>query len=102
MYRYTTPTIPIIIEDIDFANVASFRITIERGSASLLFEIGINDSRVDSENNTINLVLTQEETATFNEGKAEVQARIIYTDGTIQATEKAKLVVKGVFDEVII
>ena len=68
MHRYTTPTIPITIDDVDFSTVEKFRIAIEKGNNSLLFEIPADDARVDGQNKTINVALTQEQTAMFAEG----------------------------------
>lgn len=102
MYRYTTPTLPITIEDIEFADVQTFRIAIEQGSTEILKEISATDSSVDFGTNTINVRLTQEETASLREGKVEVQARIVFTSGDIQATKKAKVSVHDVLDEVIV
>lgn len=102
MYRYTTPTIPITIADIDFSDVDMFRIVFVNGQTELLFEIDANDSRVDAENNTINIELTQEQTALFYVGWVQIQARILFQSGTVEATQIAKLPVDGVFDEVVI
>lgn len=102
MYRYTTPTIPITIADIDFSDVDMFRIVFANGQTELLFEIDANDSRVDAENNTINIELTQEQTALFSVGLVQIQARILFQSGTVEATQIAKLLVHGVFDEVVI
>lgn len=102
MHRYTTPTIQITIDDVDFSNVDVFRIAIEKGQKSLLFVVPADDARVDAQHKTINIELTQEESASFNEGFVLVQARIKYTNGKIQATDMARLNVADVLDEVII
>ena len=102
MHRYTTPTIPITISDVDFSAVDRFRVAIERGNNSLLFEIPADDARVDAQNKTINVELTQEQTAQFAEGYVLVQARIKYQNGNVQATDITRLSVADVLDEVII
>ena len=48
MYRYSTPTIPIKMIDLDFSEVAFFRIKMENDKTSILQQIEINDSRVDA------------------------------------------------------
>lgn len=101
MYKYTTPTLPVTISDINFLDVDYFRIAIKAGK-KYIFEIPANDERVDSENNTIYLELTQEQTAHFAAGYAIIQARIKYNTGRIQATETAKISINDVIDEVII
>ena len=103
MYRFTTPTLPITIEDIDFSLVNNFRIAIEQKSKEdKLFIVSASDARVDAENKTIYLSLTQEETADFNEGEAKLQVRIVYANGSVQATRKARITINDVIDEVIV
>lgn len=53
MYRYTTPTLPITIEDIDFDDVVLFRIAIEQGNTEILKVVMPDDASVDAEHNTI-------------------------------------------------
>ena len=36
MYRYTTPTLPITIDGLDFDDVSLFRIAIEQGTTEIL------------------------------------------------------------------
>lgn len=102
MYRYTTPTLPITIEDLDFDEVSVFRVAIEQDSTELLKVVDVDDPLVDAENKTIYVPLTQEETASFKSGVTEVQVRIVFRSGAVQATKKAKLSVHDVLDEVIV
>ena len=102
MFRYTTPTIPITIDDVDFSAVDFFRIAIKKDSAQNLFVVPADDARVDAAHNTINIELTQEQTAEYAAGYALVQARIKYKNGRVQATKEAKLTVSDVIDEVVI
>lgn len=101
MYRYTTPTLPITIEDVDFSLVDNFRIAI-KSKTEQLYIIPASDERVDTENNTINLALTQEQTAELEEGFARLQVRIVYASGAVQATPIVSVTVKDVIDEVIV
>lgn len=102
MYRYTTPTIPITISDIDFADVNLFRVAIEQGNTEILKIINATDTSVDAENNTIYVPLTQEETARFKSGSGEIQVRVKFASGAVLATNKAKVSISDVLDEVII
>ena len=101
MYRYTTPTLPITIEDIDF-DVVLFRIAIEQGNTEILKVVMPDDASVDAEHNTIYVPLTQEETAMFKKGNSEVQARVKFESGAVLATNKANMTIRDVLDEVII
>ena len=102
MYRYSTPTIPLKISGLDFSEVSFFRVKLENEKVSVLQQIEINDARVDAQNKTIYFTLTQEETAKFEEGFAEIQVRVKYTSGSVQATPIKQIQVKDVLDEVVI
>lgn len=102
MYRYTTPTIPITIEDIDFSEVRQFRVAIKNNETELLFLVDGDDPRVDAEHNTILLALTQEQTARLEAGSGGLQVRIVYNSGSVQATPIAAVSINDVYDEVIV
>lgn len=102
MYRYTTPTIPITLDTVDFNEVDFFRVTIEKGDIDWTFVIQPDEDAVDEETNTINLALTQEQTAQLSTGFAKLQVRIKYNSGSVQATNIAKVSINDVLDEVII
>lgn len=102
MYRYTTPTLPVTISDLDFSDVSVFRIAIEQGNVEILKVIEADDPMVDAQHKTIYVPLTQEETAAFKDGTVEIQARIKFTNNNVLATEKATLSMRDVLDEVII
>lgn len=102
MYRYTTPTLPVEITEVDYTTVDIFRIAIEQGKNEMLKIISANDPHVDAEHSTIYVPLTQEETASFKEGYVKIQARIKFTNGSVLATNKVNMPVEDVLDEVII
>lgn len=108
MYQYTTPTLPLTIKDVDFSQVNLFRVAIEQGDPDqqdgleMLKIIQANDPIVDAEHKTIMLPLTQQETASFEEGTARVQVRIKFTGGAVLATNKATISINDVIDKVII
>ena len=102
MYRYTTPTLPITISDLDFSAAELFRVAIEQDGVEILKVIDADDASVDAQHKTINVPLTQEETASFKDGVVEVQVRAKLTGGSVLATKVAKLSVNDVLDEVII
>lgn len=102
MYQYTTPTLVLTLADVDFDDVATFRVAMENKGQQLLKEIAADDSSVDSENNTITIVLTQEETAAFSVGEAVIQVRVVFSDGSVLATAKKRFKVQPVLDEVVV
>lgn len=102
MYQYTTPTLIIILNGIDFAHVDSFRIAINGKKNKILKIISGDDSAVDAENSTIRITLTQEESASLGKGYSEVQARIVTDDDEVFATNKVKTLIDSVYDEVVV
>lgn len=102
MYRYTTPTLPITISDLDFDDVSLFRIAIEQGNIEMLKIVNADDPSVDTEHKTIYVPLTQEETSQFKDGMVQIQARVKFENNSVLATNKVSLPIKDVLDEVII
>ena len=102
MYRYTTPTLPVTIEDVNFSEVDFFRVALQIGATQLLFVVPADDASVDPQTHTIYISLTQEQTASLATGMAKIQARIKYSSGSVQATNKATVTIDDVLDQVII
>lgn len=100
MYTYTTPTITCTLSEVTFTNVDYVRIAIKGKSSSVLREIPITD--IDTAEGTCAVELTQEETAALGEGQVAIQARIHYSDGTVQATNKVLKQMNEVLDKVVI
>lgn len=112
MYTYTTPTITCHLEGVTFTNVDYVRITLQGkdSSASVMKSVPIAD--IDTNAGTATITLTQAETALLGQGqfttpqighgKVGIQARIHYTDGTVQATNKVISELDDVYDKVVI
>lgn len=102
MYRYTTPTLTLKLDGLDFDEVQTFRVAIEQNKIELLKVVEVSDPGVDAETSTIVVSLTQEETAQFKESPVAIQVRVKLTNGKVLATNKVKKMVSDVLDEVII
>ena len=100
MYTYTTPTITCTLTGIDFASVDYVRIAIKGKAHLIVRSIPIAD--IDTEEGTAVIELTQEETAQLGTGQIAIQARIHYTDGSVQATNKVLKTLSEVIDKVVI
>lgn len=98
MYRYTTPTITCTFEGVDFNEVALIRIAISGKDKTIIKEVA------EIEETTVPVRLTQEETANLgsSDGVVAIQARIKYTDGTVQATNIVQTELSNVLDKVVI
>ena len=100
MYTYTTPTITCVLEGVEWSQVLFVRIAVESKKYELVRIVSVAD--IDTETGTAAIVLTQEETASLGKGQVAIQARIRYTDGTVQATNKVFKDMRDVLDKVVI
>lgn len=87
MIRGTTPTIVLKFpEDAqpDFTNIEALQLTLNSSDHKLV----VNEDRVtiDAENNTIKLLLTQQDTLAFNAGTIEIQIRIKFNNSGVWAS----------------
>lgn len=98
MYRYTTPTITCTLEGVDFANVELVRIAFGGNGKTLVKEIPATDIEED----TVVVTLTQTETADLGNGVIGIQARVKYSDETVQATNVVQTTLNDVIDKVVI
>lgn len=100
MYTYTTPTITCVLEGVEWSQVDYVRIAVESKKFELVRVVPVAD--IDTETGELNIVLTQEETAQLGKGQVAIQARVRYTDGTVQATNKVLKDMRDVLDKVVI
>ena len=102
MYQYTTEPLVLIISGIEFHNVSKFRVAIRGKYNELIKIIDVTDSEVDADTNTLRIPLTQQETASLGKGLSQVQVRIITTDDEVYASNKERVKVDSVLDEVVV
>lgn len=99
-YTYTTPTIPCVFPGKSFDNVDLIRVAIRGRGCKIVREIEAAD--IDTENSAVYVTLTQEETAALGAGQIEIWARIRYTDGTVEPTNIARMLLIDAIDKVVI
>lgn len=106
MITYTTPTITLTVEGIDLSSNDVY-VSLEQGT-HLVHKTGTDlvittDTHGQVTDTIITLVLTQEETASFNVGKAvSVQVNYINSSGVRDATEvKTINVMRNLLNEVV-
>lgn len=98
MYLGTTPTITLrITTDFNMDNIKQVWFTI--ASINNKLTKTINDVKIDSDDKTISVTLTQEETLSFSSGMIKVQARILTKNDEAFATpikeSKFEKILKG-------
>lgn len=99
MYTYTTPTVTCILEGVNFEQVDYVRVAL-KGKAEVLKQVNISD--IDTDHNSLSIKLTQKETASIGAGTMFIQARVHYTDGTVEATNMISTTMNDVIDKAVI
>lgn len=106
MIQYTTPTISLSVEKVDLTGKDIY-VSLEQGNIRLTKsgeDLTVSVETVEQQPITsISFILTQEESATFNENKSvSVQVNWISSDGIRAATMiKSFGVMRNLLDEVI-
>jgi hypothetical protein len=100
MYTYTTPAITCTLEGVDFTNVDYVRVAVKGARCQVLKQVPIED--IDTEEGILVIGLTQEETAALGKGQVTIQARLHYSNGTVQATDKVIRQMDDVLDKVVL
>lgn len=98
MYRYTTPTITCSLKGINAENLELVRIALRGNNVTIIKEF------TEVINGAVTVTLTQQETASLGQSSdtIDIQGRIRYKDGTVQATNIAKATIRDVLDKVVI
>lgn len=100
MYTYTTPAITCTLEDVDFTNIDYVRVAVKGARCQLVKQVAVAD--IDTEEGIVVIGLTQEETAALGKGQVMIQARLHYTNGDVQATDKVIRQMDDVLDKVVL
>ena len=99
MTKSTTPTYILEFDsEFTFDAVIFWTVALKQGKTLLT----IDDPQVDTENKTLTITLTQEQTLSFQVGEANIQVKGKFADGTVFASEIEKVPVNTVLDERII
>lgn len=102
MRRGTTPTLTITVTGMDVADLTTIKVTFKQGDTELTKST--DEVSVDTENNTIAVFLTQEETLKFDNGSIYVQIRGLLADGVtaiasaIKSFSMDKILLDGVIE----
>lgn len=95
MYRGTTPTITVALGNVSTDDLGSIYVTFRQGNRIVTKRNG--ESGVTVTENGITVVLSQQDTLTFEEGdKIQMQVRAVCHDGTAIASDITKISIKDV------
>lgn len=102
MINYTTPTISLIVEDVDIT-AHDIYVTLEQGTTELIKTGSDLTVSTDDGDTSIIFTLTQEESASFDyNNRAAVQVNWITSQGVRSATEiKSIGVMRNLLDKVV-
>lgn len=100
MYTYTTPAITCNLAGVEFTHVDFVRVAVKGERTQIVRQVPV--AQIDTVNGIVAVTLTQEETASLGVGQCHIQARIHYTDGSVEATNKVIRDMKDVLDKVVI
>ena len=99
MKRWTTPIIPIRINGIDLKSCTTIWVTIKQGDKEVTKDTP--DGVIVSDVNRLLVLLTQEETAIFDEGEAFIDVRL-FKDDRAFATKIRRISIEDVLREGLI
>lgn len=94
MRRYTTPTVELVVGGIDLTSCDVY-VTLWQQGSEVTTRPGEGDMAFDGTDTTITLRYTQEQTASFEEGRAKMQVNWLTEDGERNCTSVATVHVTG-------
>lgn len=100
-YIYETVDLPIVLSDPDA--LQNYEKVVVSISQTDIYELNISDGLgIDVDNATINVHLTQEDTAKFKKGTAKVQVNIMYQDTQRDVSAMAQIdVLDNLYKEIM-
>ena len=82
MRRGTTPTLSLIIEDVDYSLIEKAELTIRQGGKNVL----IKNMKIYVEQTVLQVKLNQIETLSLKDGECQLQIKVLFRDGNVAAT----------------
>jgi len=96
MRRGSTPTLVIKIDGADVSDMEHIYLTFEQGNRELTKRE--TDIVIDEDENTLSCPLSEAETLYFKDGDVKVQIRVVFTDGTKDASD----IVTDTFEHILL
>lgn len=81
MRRGSTPTITLNIFDLDLTNVDIVQVTLKQDDIEIVKNN--SDIKFNTDNTELSFKLTQEDSLSFHVGKAKVQCKFKFKDGSV-------------------
>ena len=98
MRRGTTPTLSLMIDDVDFNLIEKAELTLRQGGKNVL----IKNLKIYVENAVLQTRLNQKETLSLKSGDCQLQIKVLFIDGSVAATDIQTLNIQDMLhDEVI-
>ena len=94
MRRGTTPTLSLMIDDIDFSLIQKAELTIRQGGKNVL----VKNMKVYVEQTVLQVKLNQAETLSLKDGECQLQIKVLFTDGSVAATDIQTLNIQDILN----
>ena len=98
MRRGTTPTLEFELEGVDLEEVQTAILTIRQKYKNIINQ----ELTIDTDASVLYLTLTQQQTLMFEEGKCQIQIKVLFKDGSVGATVIKNSTVEEIFNEEVL
>jgi hypothetical protein len=92
MRRGTTPTLSLMIDDVDFSLIEKAELTIRQGEKNVL----IKNMKIYVEQTVLQVKLNQAETLSLKDGECQLQIKVLFRDGSVAATDIQTLYIQDI------
>ena len=98
MRRGTTPTLSLMIDDVDFSLIDKAELTIRQGEKNVL----IKNMKIYIEQAVLQVKLNQAETLSLKDGECQLQIKVLFNDGSVAATDIQTLNIQDILNGEVI
>ena len=83
MRRGTTPTLSLMIDDVDFSLIEKAELTLRQREKNII----VKNMKIYVEQTVLQTKLTQQETLLLKSGDCLLQVKVLFNDGNVAATD---------------
>ena len=94
MRRGTTPTLSLIIDDVDYSLIEKAELTLRQREKNVI----VKNMKIYVEQTVLQTKLTQQETLSLKAGDCLLQIKVLFNDGNVAATDIITLNVQDILN----
>ena len=98
MRRGTTPTLSLMIDDVDFSLIDKAELTIRQNGKNVL----IKNMKVYVDHAVLQTRLNQAETLSLRDGECQLQIKVLFKDGNVAATDIQTIYIQDILNSEVI